>query len=104
MDSGMETATMAVERRLPRNSRIISAVRHAAMAASRTTLCTDSRTNTDWSAIRLTFKSLGTVDRMRGRAARTRLTTSSVEALPLLLMVSRAARRPFRSTMLVCGA
>ena len=37
IDSGIETAMISVLRQLPRNSRIISAVRQAAMTASRST-------------------------------------------------------------------
>ena len=37
MESGMETAMMSVERQLPRKTRIMMAVRQAAMMASRTT-------------------------------------------------------------------
>ena len=37
IDSGIETAMMSVLRQLPRKTRIISAVRQAAMSASRTT-------------------------------------------------------------------
>ena len=37
IDSGIETAMISVLRQLPRNSRIISAVRHAAISASRST-------------------------------------------------------------------
>ena len=39
IDSGMETAMMMVLRQLPRKTRIISAVRQAAITASRTTPC-----------------------------------------------------------------
>ena len=37
IDSGIETAMISVERQLPRNTRIITAVRQAAIMASRTT-------------------------------------------------------------------
>ncbi len=37
IDSGIETAMMSVLRQLPRKTRIISAVRHAAIIASRST-------------------------------------------------------------------
>ena len=36
-ESGMETAMISVLRQLPRNNRIISAVRHAAISPSRMT-------------------------------------------------------------------
>ncbi len=47
IDSGIETAMISVLRQLPRNTRIISAVRHAAMSASRSTPSIDARTNSD---------------------------------------------------------
>ena len=37
IESGMETAMITVLRQLPRNTRIMNPVRHAAMIASRTT-------------------------------------------------------------------
>lgn len=45
--SGIDTAMISVARQLPRNSRIINAVRHAAISASRTTPWTAAFTNTD---------------------------------------------------------
>ena len=45
MESGIDRQTMSVLRQLPRNSRIIIAVRKAAISASRTTPDTDARTN-----------------------------------------------------------
>ena len=47
IDSGIDTTTMMVDRQLPRNSRIISPVRLAAMMPSLITPSTASRTNTD---------------------------------------------------------
>ena len=47
MDSGIETAMMSVLRQLPRKSRIITAVRHAAMMASWITPLIAARTKTD---------------------------------------------------------
>ena len=47
--SGIDVATISVERQLPRNSRIMSAVRHAAMTASVITPSMAARTNSDWS-------------------------------------------------------
>ena len=49
MESGMETAMMMVERQLPRKTRIMMAVRQAAMMASRTTPLMAPRTKIDWS-------------------------------------------------------
>ena len=47
IDSGMEMVTIKVLRHVPRNSRIISAVRAAAITASMTTPRTAARTKTD---------------------------------------------------------
>ena len=49
IESGMEMQTMSVLRQLPMKSRIISAVRSAAMRASRTTPPMAARTKSDWS-------------------------------------------------------
>ena len=47
IDSGIETAMISVLRQLPRKSRIIRAVRHAAMIASWMTPVIAPRTKTD---------------------------------------------------------
>ena len=47
--SGIEIMTTSVERHEPRKTRIISAVRPAAIAPSRSTPMTEEVTNTDWS-------------------------------------------------------
>ncbi len=47
MDSGIEMAMINVLRQLPRKSRIIKPVRHAAMTASRMTPFTEPRTKMD---------------------------------------------------------
>ena len=49
MDRGIETAMIRVLRQLPRKTRIMMAVRQAAMMASRTTPSMDARTKIDWS-------------------------------------------------------
>ena len=49
IESGIETAMITVLRQLPRNNRIISAVRQAAIKPSRITPCTAERTKMDWS-------------------------------------------------------
>ena len=66
IDSGIETAMMMVLRQLPRNSRIISAVRQAAMTASRTTPATAALTKIDWSASGLIRSCGGSVCCTRG--------------------------------------
>ena len=45
----MEVAIISVLFQFPRNSRIMIAVKHAAISASRSTPCIDARTYTDWS-------------------------------------------------------
>ena len=55
IESGIETAMISVLRQLPRKSRIISAVRHAAITASRTTPEIAARTKIDWSASGVIF-------------------------------------------------
>ena len=47
MESGMEMQTISVLRQLPRKSRIMSAVKKAAMPASRKTSLIDARTKMD---------------------------------------------------------
>ena len=49
IESGMEMAMISVLRQLPRNSRIISAVRQAAIKPSRITPWIAARTKIDWS-------------------------------------------------------
>ena len=104
IDSGIDTAMMRVERQLPRNSRIISAVRQAAMTASRMTLTTAPLTKIDWSASASIRNCGGKVCSTRGRMARMPLTTLIVEASPALMMLTSTPRRPFWRTILVCGA
>ena len=47
IDSGIEIAMITVLRQLPRNTRIMMAVRHAAITASRTTPLMEARTKID---------------------------------------------------------
>ncbi len=49
IESGIDTRTTSVERQEPRNTRIMSAVRPAAIAPSRKTLSMALLTKTDWS-------------------------------------------------------
>ena len=104
IESGMEMQTMSVLRQLPMKSRIISAVRSAAMRASRTTPPMAARTKSDWSKSWVTFSSEGKPARMRGSTALTRLTMDKVDASPFFSTVSSAPRRPSWRTMLVCTA
>ena len=101
IDSGIETATMMVLRQLPRNSKIINAVKHAAIKPSTNTLSMAAFTNTDWSN--------SSLNSMSGAAARTPTkaflmpsTTSNVDDEPAFRMVSKAERRPSSRTILVC--
>ena len=103
IDSGIEIAMMRVLRQLPRNSRIMAAVRQAARIASRTTPFTAARTNTDWSAIGSILSAGGSAAATCGNASRTCCTMSRVEAAPTFITVKSDPRMPSRRTMLVCG-
>ncbi len=100
--SGIEIITTRVDRHDPRNSRIISAVRPAAMAPSRNTPVIDCLTNTDWSNSSLMCRPAGAAARAVTRALRTALTTVNVDALPFLITLSSTERRPFSRTMFCC--
>ena len=93
-DSGIDSAMMTVLRQEPMKTRIINAVRAAAIAASFTTPLIAARTKMDWSANSLTTSSGGVPASTRGKAAFTRAITSSVEAEPLRSMVSNVPRTP----------
>ena len=82
IESGIDTAMITVLRQLPRKTRIISAVRHAAISASRSTPLIEAFTNSDWSASGLISSSGGSPASMRGRAFLTFWMMSSVDALP----------------------
>ena len=104
MDNGMDVATTNVLRQLPRKSRIIAAVRSAAMIASRSTPRSDARTYSDSSSIRLSETPSGSAAFTAGSAALMRATTSRVEALPFLRTLWYTPRCPFSRTRLVCTA
>ena len=59
IDKGIDIAMMTVLRQLPRNSRIMAAVRHAAISASRITPSIAAFTNSDWSNSGVIFRSCG---------------------------------------------
>ncbi len=103
MESGMEMAMTSVVRQLPRNKRIMPAVRQAAVSASRTTPWMAARTNRDWSNIGRMSRSSGICRANFLMAARTLATMSSVEVPPFLVTVIRVPRNPSWRTMLVCG-
>src|SRR5579871_1322485 len=101
MARGIEVQTINVLRQLPRNSKIMSAVKNAAIPASRSTPYIEARTKIDWSNRGVIFNCGGSVDAMRGRALFTSLTILSVDALPFFRTVRRAERAPLVRTMLV---
>src|SRR5262245_1338168 len=100
---GIETAAISVLRQLPRKSRIIRAVRQAAIRPSFSTPSIAARTNSDWSKSSLIFSAGGSVASMRGSASRTRLMMSSVEALADFSTVSNAARAVLRNDIRLHG-
>ena len=83
IESGIETAIIIVLRKLPRKTRIMIAVRHAAMRASRTTPVIAPRTKIDWSESGVIFSWGGSCDWMTGSLSKMPLMMSSVEALPV---------------------
>ena len=82
MDSGIEMAMTTVCRQLPKKSRIIAAVRSAAMPASTMTPLIDALTKIDWSKSALIFNSGGREVRSCGRRWRIVSTMLSVDATP----------------------
>jgi hypothetical protein len=91
MASGMEIVMINVDRQLPRNSRIISPVRAAAMAPSRITPDTASLTNTDWSPTAWSDRLFGSDSLIFGNSFLTPLITSRVEAEPDFWIVINTA-------------
>ena len=67
IDSGIEMQMMIVLRQEPRNSRIIAAVKPAAITASFNTPMIDAQTKIDWSPTKSAFNSLGSVSINLGR-------------------------------------
>ncbi len=94
---------MAVERQLPRNSRIMRLVKAAAMTPSLTTPEIAPFTNRDWSLSGTIWKSGGRICFSRGRSFFTPWMIAKVEAEPFFRIVVRTARLPFTCTMLCCG-
>ena len=103
MDSGIEIVMISVLRQLPRNRRISSPVRAAAIAASRMTPEMAARTKIDWSLKALMCRSGGSDARTDFSLALMPLMMSIVDALPVFRTLIRTARWPFKRTMLVCG-
>ena len=103
IESGMDTAMMTVLRQLPRKTRIITAVRQAAITASRITPLTAAFTKIDWSASSWIRSAGGRVGITRGRRLRIPCTTSTVDAAPVLRTVTRVPRCPSWRTTFVWG-
>ena len=101
--SGMEVATISVERQLPRNSRTVMPVRKAAVTISRTTSSTESRTKPDASFRGVIVVPAGRVLRIAGIIRLMPETTARVEASPLLSTWISTACLPCTSTALICG-
>jgi len=80
MDRGMEIAMISVLRQFPRKSKIMPAVRHAAIKASRTTPLMEARTNSGLIEQELDIDTLRERASTRFRVSFMLLTISSVEA------------------------
>ena len=104
IESGIEVITTSVLRQLPRNSKIMTAVRSAAIAPSVSTPAIAARTKSDWSNSSLISIPGGAAARIVGKSSFSCLTIVSVEAPPFLMTVSSAERRPSWRTMFVCTA
>ena len=97
---------MSVLRQLPRKSRIMSAVRPAAIAASLTTPSTAARTKIDWSKSSVTLSSFG----QRRRASPAAIVADALDdverARAPVLQDRHEHATACRSTctMFVCGA
>src|SRR5207253_7676206 len=72
------------------------------MAPSRSTESTEALTNTDWSKSSLISMPGGAEARATFSAFLTSLTTSTVEALPFLITLSRTERLPSDRTTFCC--
>ena len=94
IESGMEIIMMNASRQLPRNNRIISAVRPGGHRAAHYDAVKCARTNIDWSKSGLIVAARGMSCSISGNAALTPLTTASVETSPVLRMVMSAPGLP----------
>src|SRR5260221_7619248 len=86
--------TTIVGRHEPRNRRTVSAVSRAAITPSRMTLITEEVTNTDWPNRDLIAMPEGAEARAKSSTCLRASTTVKVDALPFLMMLSRAERLP----------
>ncbi len=103
IDSGIEVATISVERQEPRNSSTVSPVSTAAVSISSTTFSTELRTKEEASLIGVMVTPGGRVFSTCGILALMPSTTESVDALPVLMTCSSTDCCPLTSTMLVIG-
>ena len=88
---------ISVARQLPRNSSTIRRGQAAAITASRSTPCTEARTNSDWSATGSIFSDAGTRPRSVGIIVLMRV--DDVERRGVAALVDREQRgaRPFEA-------
>src|SRR5207253_11342699 len=93
IDNGIEVVTTIVLRQLPRKSRIINAVRPAAITPSRKTPLIDARTKIDWSKSCVSSSSFGNVACICGSDYFTRLMMLILDALALFKTDLRAVVR-----------
>ena len=103
IDKGIDTAIIQVLRQLPRNSKIIAAVKPAAINASCKTLPIAARTNKDWSNISLILIPSGICASILGIISFTKPTTSRVETRPLLKIEFKIPLSPFWRAIVVWG-
>ena len=103
MESGIEVATISVERHEPRNSSTVMPVRNAAVTISCTTSNTLSRTKPEVSFSGVMVVPFGSVLMMPGSIALMPLTTASVEASPLFRTSISTDCCPCTSTAFCCG-
>ena len=103
MESGMDAATIRVERQLPTKISTARPARIAAVTISCTTSSMEARTKFDASLNGLIEMPGGSVLRIWGSLALTPATTARVEASPVFRIWSRIACWPFTMTMFCCG-
>ena len=103
IDSGIEAATISVERQLSMNSSTINPASTAAVPISCTTSTIEVMTKPDWSWIGVIVMPGGKVFWICGSNALTPATTDRVEALPVFRIDSRIDCCPLTSTMFCCG-
>ena len=103
MDSGIDAATISVERQLPTKTSTAMPASRAAITISCTTSSIEARTKFDASFSGVIVMPGGSVPSSSGSFARTPATTASVDASPVLRICSRIACWPFTMTMFCWG-